>query len=191
MFKAVSYSLCFLLISFIYYSDSSSNLNSQLITIVTDGFDALADLDSNNDGVFDSADEAFDSVQVWQDKDQDGVTDAGELTSLAEAGISSIDLNAKTVNQSVAGGILRKTSTATNIDGSTTTVGAMDFAENKFYSKFEEVLQSSQDLQNSINVAGQGALRSLHESASLSPVLKNSPSSVEGVDCEARRGSTL
>lgn len=55
---------------------------------------------------------------------------------------------------------MRKTSTATNIDGSTTTVGAMDFAENKFYSKFEEVLQSSQDLQNSINVAGQGALRS-------------------------------
>ncbi|WP_230454766.1 hypothetical protein [Francisella tularensis] len=97
MFKYVSYSLCFLLISFICYSDSYSNLNSQLITIVTDGFDALADLDSNNDGVFDSADEAFDSVQVWQDKDQDGVTDAGELTSLAEAGISSIDLNAKTV----------------------------------------------------------------------------------------------
>ncbi|MDE4990355.1 hypothetical protein NAH39_09660, partial [Francisella tularensis subsp. holarctica] len=44
----------------------------------------------------------------------------------------------------------------------------MDFAENKFYSKFEEVLQSSQDLQNTINVAGQGALRSLHESASQS-----------------------
>ncbi|WP_234362445.1 hypothetical protein [Francisella tularensis] len=77
-----------------------------------------------------------------------------------EAGISSIDLNAKTVNQSVAGGILRKTSTATNTDGTTTAVGAMDFAENKFYSKFEEVLQLSQDLQNSINVAGQGALRS-------------------------------
>ncbi|ABK89683.1 thrombospondin type 3 repeat family protein [Francisella tularensis subsp. novicida U112] len=160
MFKYVSYSLCFLLISFICYSDSYSNLNSQLITIVTDGFDALSDLDTNADGVFNSKDDAFDSVQVWQDKDQDGVTDAGELTSLAEAGISSIDLNAKTVNQSVAGGILRKTSTATNTDGTTTAVGAMDFAENKFYSKFEEVLQSSQDLQNSINVAGQGALRS-------------------------------
>ncbi|WP_235641665.1 hypothetical protein [Francisella tularensis] len=51
----------------------------------------------------------------------------------------------------------------------------MDFAENKFYSKFEEVLQSSQDLQNSINVAGQGALRSLHESASQSPALKKFP----------------
>ncbi|APC94577.1 hypothetical protein [Francisella tularensis] len=69
---------------------------------------------TNADGVFDSQDSAFDEVQVWQDKDQDGITDAGELTSLAEAGIDSIDLNAKTVNQSVAGGILRKTSTVTN-----------------------------------------------------------------------------
>ncbi|AJI63602.1 hypothetical protein B342_06975 [Francisella tularensis subsp. tularensis 80700103] len=140
-------------------------------TVATDGFDALSDLDSNNDGVFDANDTAFEEVKVWQDKDQDGVTDDGELTSLADAGIDSIDLNAKTVNKSVAGGILRKTSTATNTDGTTTAVGAMDFAENKFYSKFEEVLQSSQDLQNSINVAGQGALRSLHESASQSPKL--------------------
>ncbi|AXH29831.1 hypothetical protein CGC44_04110 [Francisella opportunistica] len=140
-------------------------------TKATDGFDALRDLDSNNDGIFDANDEAFHEVKIWQDKDQDGVSDDGELISLSDAGIDSIDLNAKIVNQSVAGGILRKTSTATNTDGSTTTIGAMDFAENKFYSKFEEILQTSQDLQNSINVAGQGALRSLHESASQSPKL--------------------
>ncbi|WP_236939895.1 hypothetical protein [Francisella uliginis] len=141
-------------------------------TKAKDGFDALSDLDSNSDGVFNEQDSAFSEVKVWQDADQDGVTDQGELLSLADAGISSIDLNAKTVNQSVAGGILRKTSTATNTDGTTTAVGAMDFAENKFYSKFEDVLETSQELQNSINVAGQGALRSLHESASLSPDLK-------------------
>ncbi|WP_236939894.1 hypothetical protein [Francisella uliginis] len=141
-------------------------------TKAVDGFDALSDLDSNSDGVFNEQDSAFSEVKVWQDADQDGVTDQGELLSLAEAGISSIDLNAKTVNQSVAGGILRKTSTATTTDDGTTAVGAMDFAENKFYSKFEDVLETSQELQNSINVAGQGALRSLHESANLSPGLK-------------------
>ncbi|API86507.1 calcium-binding protein [Francisella uliginis] len=141
-------------------------------TKAVDGFDALNDLDSNNNNVFDSSDTAYEEVKVWQDKDQDGVTDEGELTSLADAGIDSIDLNAKTVNQNVEGGILRKTSTATNTDGGTTAVGAMDFAENKFYSKFEDVLETSQELQNSINVAGQGALRSLHEAASLSPDLK-------------------
>ncbi|ABI82969.1 hypothetical protein CH68_1207 [Francisella tularensis subsp. holarctica] len=75
-------------------------------TVATDGFDALSDLDSNNDGVFDANDTAFEEVKVWQDKDQDGVTDDGELTSLADAGIDSIDLNAKTVNKSVAGGYI-------------------------------------------------------------------------------------
>ena len=142
-------------------------------TKAKDGFDALSDLDSNNDGVFSEHDSTFSEVKVWQDKDQDGQTDSGELLSLAEAGISSIDLNAKTVNQSVAGGILRKTSTVTKADGTTAAVGAMDFAENKFYSEFVDELEVSQDLQNSINVAGQGALRSLHESASLSPELND------------------
>ena len=29
---------------------------------------ALADLDSNSDGIIDDKDEAFDSLKVWQDK---------------------------------------------------------------------------------------------------------------------------
>ncbi len=42
-------------------------------SIATDGFDALSDLDSNNDGVFNSQDTAFEDVKVWQDKNQNGV----------------------------------------------------------------------------------------------------------------------
>ncbi|MDE4942729.1 hypothetical protein NAI62_10795, partial [Francisella tularensis subsp. holarctica] len=72
-------------------------------SVATDGFDALSDLDLNNAGEFDAIDSAFEEVKVWQDKDQDCVTDDGELTSHADAGIDSIDLNAKTVNNSVAG----------------------------------------------------------------------------------------
>jgi hypothetical protein len=49
----------------------------------------------------------------------------------------------------------------------------MDFAENKFYRKFEEILAVSQDLQDEVNIEGRGALRSLHEAASLSPQLDN------------------
>ncbi|WP_150468241.1 calcium-binding protein [Francisella sp. SYW-9] len=140
-------------------------------TKAVDGFDALRDLDSSGDGIFDANDSAFSEVKVWQDVDQDGVTDEGELLSLAEAGIESIDLNANSVNQNVEGGILRKTSTATTTDGTTTAVGAMDFAENKFYSRFADELEISPELEGSINVAGQGALRSLHEASSLSSEL--------------------
>ena len=37
------------------------------------GFEALADLDSNHDGVFDGDDEAFGEIKVWQDLNQNGV----------------------------------------------------------------------------------------------------------------------
>ena len=43
------------------------------------GFEALADLDSNHDGVFDGDDEAFGQIKVWQDLNQNGVVDDGEL----------------------------------------------------------------------------------------------------------------
>lgn len=57
------------------------------------GFEALADLDSNRDGVFDGDDEAFGEIKVWQDLNQNGVVDDGELKTLNEAGITSINLN--------------------------------------------------------------------------------------------------
>ena len=57
------------------------------------GFEALADLDSNHDGVFDGDDEAFGQIKVWQDLNQNGVVDDGELKTLNEAGITSINLN--------------------------------------------------------------------------------------------------
>lgn len=55
------------------------------------GFAALADLDSNADGKIDSKDAAFASLKVWKDSNGDGVTQAGELLTLAEdAGVASL-----------------------------------------------------------------------------------------------------
>ncbi|MDR1349323.1 MAG: hypothetical protein LBJ59_00825, partial [Zoogloeaceae bacterium] len=49
------------------------------------GFLVLADFDTNADGVIDAQDEVFAQLRVWQDKNSDGVTDAGELFTLEEA----------------------------------------------------------------------------------------------------------
>lgn len=48
-------------------------------TYALDGFDALHELDSNNDGVFDKQDELLSKVQIWQDLNQDGISQANEL----------------------------------------------------------------------------------------------------------------
>lgn len=87
------------------------------------GFEALADLDSNHDGVFDGDDEAFGEIKVWQDINEDGKVDRDELLSLEQAGITSIDLNYQ--NQSVTdinGNEHLQTSSFTKIDGTTGTV---------------------------------------------------------------------
>ncbi|WP_411885843.1 calcium-binding protein [Polaromonas sp. YR568] len=49
--------------------------------------------DTNHDQKFDAQDSRFADLRVWQDKNGDGVSDAGELKTLAEAGIKSISLS--------------------------------------------------------------------------------------------------
>ena len=48
--------------------------------------------DTNKDGKLDKNDKEFSKFNVWQDKNQNGVSDKGELKSLDEAGIVSIGL---------------------------------------------------------------------------------------------------
>jgi len=46
----------------------------------------------NGDGVLGSADSVWNELKVWQDSDQDGEVDEGELKTLGEWGISEIAL---------------------------------------------------------------------------------------------------
>jgi hypothetical protein len=54
------------------------------------GFQALADLDENHDGVVDRRDRAFRRLLVWVDPDHDGLSDPSELRSLSEASITAL-----------------------------------------------------------------------------------------------------
>lgn len=96
-------------------------------TLVHDGFAALSDLDSNGDGLLDSSDVAFMSIKVWRDANGNGVTDAGELLTLAALGITGISLASTHEHDGeVAGGSVAGSGTfiRTNPDG-TTTQGAL------------------------------------------------------------------
>jgi Ca2+-binding RTX toxin-like protein len=56
----------------------------------SNGFAALADLDSNQDGVIDSRDAAFSELRIWRDANLNAVSEAGELMTLAQAGVLSL-----------------------------------------------------------------------------------------------------
>jgi hypothetical protein len=82
------------------------------------GGEALASLDDNGDGVIDAGDAAFAGLLVWRDGDADGVTDAGELVSLADAGITAIDLPSSPGDGALDGQDVVGTGSFTRTDGS-------------------------------------------------------------------------
>jgi hypothetical protein len=88
-----------------------------------------AGFDSNRDGVFSMADEKFGEFMVWQDADQDGVSDAGEVRSLADWGITQINLVSDGVQRTPAAGVIESgRSTANLADGGTMLVADAAFA---------------------------------------------------------------
>jgi Ca2+-binding RTX toxin-like protein len=62
------------------------------------GFAELATYDSNKDGEIDKADAIWAKLRVWRDLNENGVTDKGELQTLAANGVVSLGTDFTTVN---------------------------------------------------------------------------------------------
>ncbi|MGQ0685617.1 calcium-binding protein [Bradyrhizobium sp.] len=92
-----------------------------------DGFAILEKLDTNADGVIDALDAGFDNLLVWRDLNQNGMSDSGELQSLAEAGIASISLHTQKLNGTNAGNSLGYEATFTRTDATTGTAETVYF----------------------------------------------------------------
>ena len=52
-------------------------------SLAANGFAAIAQYDLDGNGKIDSADAAYSQLRVWQDSNQDGISQAGELHTLA------------------------------------------------------------------------------------------------------------
>lgn len=82
------------------------------------GFEELRKLDSNGDNRIDERDDAFDSLRLFRDNGN-GVTERGELLTLRDAGIASIDLNYRDVQLEAAGGnVISQLASYQRVDGS-------------------------------------------------------------------------
>jgi len=77
----------------------------------TSGFDELREVaDSNFDSKIDRRDELYNRLQLWSDKNADGISQESELTSLKQEGVVSIDLNAIETNIEVNGSMINEAS---------------------------------------------------------------------------------
>ena len=164
------------------FGDSTIKSNGQL---ATDGFDALADLDSlanggNADGRISSADAQFANLRVWRDLNQDGNSQTGELFTLASLNIASINVTRTANSQTLPNGNqIADLGTFTKTDGTTGTTGAVtgnmadvNLAGDTFHRTFPNVLDTT-SVATLPDMQGSGAVRDLREAATQSTTLQS------------------
>ncbi|CRL92363.1 putative RTX family exoprotein [Neisseria meningitidis serogroup B] len=117
------------------------------------GYAALAELDSNGDNIINAADAAFQSLRVWQDLNQDGISQTNELRTLEELGIQSLDLAYKDVNKNLGNGnTLAQQGSYTKTDGTTAKMGDLLLAADNLHSRFtNKMLSISHVRENTIS----------------------------------------
>ena len=147
--------------------------------LATQGFDALADLDSNADGQITSADAAWSQLQVWRDANQDGISQAGEISTLGALNITRIGVNGSSsgpqAGQTINNNRVALSTTYTRA-GVNRTVGAIDLEANGFFSEIPpEVVDEAGNPVTITETAaalpqmnGSGMVRSLRAAVSLS-----------------------
>ena len=139
-----------------------------------DGFAALRQEDTNQDGQVNNADSNWTQLRVWRDLNQDGVSQAGELLTLGQLGIAGFN-TAKTANsQTLAdGNQIADLGSYTRADGSTGTMGEVstmadiNLAQDTFYREFTDAIPLAEGVGALPEMQGSGQVRDLHEAASL------------------------
>lgn len=142
--------------------------------IAANGFEALADLDSNLDGKIDASDTAFASLRLWLDTNQDGISQADEMHTFAELGVASINVTGTATNINLGGGNTQTFSGSfTRTDGQTGASGVADLvgnlllSNNNFYRQFTDDPAITAAANALPQMLGSGAVRDLRPAMSL------------------------
>ena len=125
-----------------------------------DGYQALAELDGNHDGVIDATDAAWQELRVWVDNG-DGTTQEGELKTLDELGITSLSLQKSPETSADSSGNEKQLiGTFTWADGTTGEMHDYLFAvdEKNTYNKTSVAV--SDEVANELYLPGSGMLES-------------------------------
>ena len=139
----------------------------------SDGFVALAQEDTNADGVVNHLDANWNHLKIWQDINSDGITQENELRTMEEAGIIGINTARADTSQTFANGnAIRGTGTYMKADGTIGDMGDAYYAVDTVNQQFTNPIPISPEVEALPNVQGMGLVRDLRQAAELSPVLQ-------------------
>jgi len=138
------------------------------------GFAALAELDSNQDNIFDEKDEAWFKLQLWFDRNQNGISEAGELVKLSESGIKSINLSYNNTDHiDESGNHHRQRSSVSWKDGRKSEIADVWFDVNTAKAYSREEITISDEIKSMPNVIAFGNLLDLHSAMEKNKILKH------------------
>lgn len=138
------------------------------------GYAALAELDTNADGLINALDAEFSKLQVWQDLNQDGLSQDHELFTLQALGIESLNLNhSETIQDLGNGNRLTHLGHYTKTDGSKGKMGDIDLSADHLHSRYTDTIALTPEQQQNPNLKGSGRLRDLRQAAALSESLNH------------------
>jgi hypothetical protein len=101
--------------------------SSKTSSTAATGFGALSELDTNHDGKFDNNDKDWSKLQIWVDSNGDGASQASELLTLDQLGITSISLNRTELDKQDNGNVILGDSTFSYANGGTGDVAEVLF----------------------------------------------------------------
>lgn len=142
---------------------ASLDQSSQESSKWTDGYEALGSLDANQDGVVAGAE--LEPLALWFDKNRDGVSDAGEVQKLTEAGIKSLSYKGG-VKDSVTGDIILTQGYTREVNGKTVKGTSVDWYADGALSAQE--LIGSRMMEASFGSAGERAETSTVQTSDVS-----------------------
>ncbi|MGV1908198.1 calcium-binding protein [Agrobacterium cavarae] len=130
---------------------------------VEDGFTALRAFDTNGDGAVDVKDARFVDLRIWRDLDGNGLSEAGEISSLEAHRIASINVDAIASTTIRAGNQVAFEGAFTFIDGSVGQAEAILFNTNPANSRWNmpDGFEASASAKLLPNLKGYGLLPDL------------------------------
>ncbi|WP_409522914.1 calcium-binding protein [Nitrincola sp. MINF-07-Sa-05] len=143
------------------FGDNTVMLNGQN---AVNGFAALAEHDTNDDGVIDANDAIWSELRIWRDLSQDGITREGELVTLDALGITSINLSytdSDHVDQH--GNAHKQVGSFTWADGTTGTATDVWFAVDPALTQEQDLVEVQETVMELPDLQGFGNVRSLHQ----------------------------
>ncbi|MGL4686725.1 MAG: hypothetical protein ACRCVY_08230 [Commensalibacter sp.] len=143
-------------------------------TLAKNGFEALAEFDTNKDGFIDKNDKDFDKLKIWRDANSDGTNQNGELYTLEELGITRLSLNHKDTNQNLDNGnTLAQLGSYETKDGQTHEMGDANFDYSSMITEYKDQLELTDQQKLLPSFWGVGRLRDLQQSTALSKDLQD------------------